>query len=310
MIAFGPIPSRRLGRSLGINNIPSKTCSYSCIYCQAGRTTCLSTERKEFYPTENIYKDVEYRIKQLRKNEERIDYLTFVPDGEPTLDINLGNTINKLKELEFKIAVITNSSLLWDDNVKEELLLADLVSLKVDSVFTNLWKKINRPYGRLNLRDILNGIKDFASVFNGILLTETMLIDGINDSVESIYKTAEFIKNINPDKAFLLIPTRPPAEDDVTAPDLKTKSISFQIFSSLIKNTYILDYNEGVNFSFSSEAEKELLSILSVHPMRQDAVKEFLIKSNSSWDLIKLLINEEVLRTEEYSGNTFYLINT
>ncbi len=309
MIVFGPIPSRRLGRSLGINNIPPKTCSYSCVYCQAGRTNCMPIKRKEFFSPEYIYKETALKIKQLQKNNEKIDYISFVPDGEPTLDINLGNTIERLKEFQIKIAVITNSSLLWDDNVKKDLMNADLVSLKIDSVFPNIWTKINRPHGELNLKDITNGIINFSRDYNGTLLTETMLVEGINDSVESIYKTAELIKIIQPEKAYLLVPTRPPAEESIEAPGLKNKNMAFQIFSSMIDNTCMLDFDEGVNFSFSSEAEKELLSILSVHPMRKDAVKVFLTKSNSSWDLIQKLISENILRTEEYSGNTFFIKN-
>jgi wyosine [tRNA(Phe)-imidazoG37] synthetase (radical SAM superfamily) len=309
MIVFGPIPSRRLGRSLGINNIPPKTCSYSCIYCQAGRTNYMTQRRKEFYSPETIYKEVSGKIKQLQKNNEKIDYITFVPDGEPTLDINLGNTIERLKELKIKIAVITNASLIWDENVKKDLLKADLVSLKIDSVFPNLWKKINRPHGELNLRDITEGILCFSRPFNGTLYTETMLVEGINDSVESLYKTAGFIKTVQPDKAYILVPTRPPAEESVTAPELKNKNTALQIFDSMIDNTTILDFDEGVNFSFTSEAEKELVSILSVHPMNKNAVLEFLHKSNSSWDLIETLIDEDVLRTEEYSGSTFFIKN-
>jgi wyosine [tRNA(Phe)-imidazoG37] synthetase (radical SAM superfamily) len=309
MIVFGPIPSRRLGRSLGINNIPPKTCSYSCIYCQAGRTNCMSVKRTAFFSPENIYKEAAERIRQLQQNNEVIDYITFVPDGEPTLDINLGITIDRLKEFNIKIAVITNSSLLHDNEVVRDLMKADLVSLKIDSVFPNLWSKINRPHGVLKLKNILNGIINFSGNFKGTLFTETMLIKGINDSIESVYKTAEFIRQINAERSYLLVPVRPPAEESVEKPDLRDRNLAFQIFNSMLKEAGILDYNEGVNFSYSSEVEKELLSILAVHPMRQDAIKEFLARSNSSWDLISMLINEEILRTEEYSGNTFYVKN-
>lgn len=309
MIVFGPIPSRRLGRSLGINNIPPKTCTYSCIYCQAGRTDRMSVKRDDFFSPEDIYTETAERINQLRKKNEIIDYITFVPHGEPTLDINLGTTIERLKEFEIKIAVIANSSLLWDEAVRKDLMKADLVSLKIDSVFPNIWTKINRPHGGLNLKDIKEGITLFAQIFKGTLFTETMLVEGINDHIESVYKTAEFIKSIKPDRAYLLVPTRPPAEETVKEPALKDKHLAFQIFSSIIGETRMMDYSEGVDFSFSSEAVKELLSILSVHPMRREAVKEFLLKSNSTWDLIQFLINENILRTEEYSGNTFLIKN-
>jgi wyosine [tRNA(Phe)-imidazoG37] synthetase (radical SAM superfamily) len=133
-IPFGPVPSRRLGRSVGINNIPAKTCSYSCVYCQLGRTSKLRLERGLFYEPERVLRDVEDKIHWARRNEESIDYLTFVPDGEPTLDRRLGEEIRSLRRLGLKIAVITNSSLLWRSDVREDILPADWVSLKVYAV--------------------------------------------------------------------------------------------------------------------------------------------------------------------------------
>ena len=134
MFAFGPVPSRRLGRSLGINNIPPKTCSYSCVYCQLGRTSQLIANRQAFYKPKEIFKEVRRKVDEAISRNEKIDYLTFVPDGEPTLDINLGEEISLLRQIGIPIAVLTNASLLWREDVREDLLKADLVSLKVDSV--------------------------------------------------------------------------------------------------------------------------------------------------------------------------------
>ena len=119
---------------LGINNIPPKICSYSCIYCQIGRTDSMSISRKEYYSPNQIFDEVGKKVTKLRNSNEQVDYLTFVPDGEPTLDINLGKEIELLKQLGIKIAVITNSSLLWDENVRKNLMNADWVSVKIDSV--------------------------------------------------------------------------------------------------------------------------------------------------------------------------------
>jgi len=113
MKVYGPVPSRRLGRSLGINNIPSKVCSYSCVYCQAGRTTRLRGERSPFFRPEELTEEVAERVERLRGRGENVDYLSFVPNGEPTLDVTLGRTIELLKPLGIRIAVITNASLLW-----------------------------------------------------------------------------------------------------------------------------------------------------------------------------------------------------
>ncbi|MGD9237213.1 MAG: radical SAM protein, partial [Desulfobacterales bacterium] len=134
MIAFGPVPSRRLGRSLGINNIPAKICTYSCVYCQVGKTTRMQIERAPFYRPEEIFRDVENKIEQAQRKGESIDYLTFVPDGEPTLDANLGQEIELLKSLGPKVAVITNGSLIWRKDVRSALAKADWVSFKIDSL--------------------------------------------------------------------------------------------------------------------------------------------------------------------------------
>ncbi len=308
-IVFGPIPSRRLGRSLGINNIPAKICSYSCVYCQIGSTDSMSSIRKEFYSPYEIFKEVTEKIKQLQRAGERIDYLTFVPDGEPTLDINLGNEIKLLKPLGIKIAVITNSSLLWDENVRNDLMKADWVSVKIDTVDEKLWHKIDRPNGKLELQKIIFGIKTFASTFHGKLVTETMLVKGINDDSESLQNTAKFISEIEPDKSFILVPTRPPAEKFVEPPTEENINIAYQIFDGLLNNVELLIANEGTDFTYSSNVEKELLSILAVHPMRSDAVEKFLSKASSSWNLIENLISKNILMEVSYSGKTFFVKN-
>ena len=309
MMVFGPIPSRRLGRSLGVNNIPPKVCSYSCIYCQIGRTNSLSIERKEFYPPDEIFREVSAKVKDLQGRGEKIDYISFVPDGEPTLDINLGQEISLLKSLEIKIAVITNSSFLNDENVRADILQADWVSLKIDSIDEKIWHNIDRPNGNLNLREILSGIKTFSKEFKGILVTETMLVKGLNDNAESIKAASEFIKEINPNKAYILIPVRPPAEEFVDVPDEEKLNMAYQIFRASIKDVELLTYNEGTNFSYSSEAEKELLSILAVHPMRKDAVEKFLNKAKAGWTLIDTLIQKDILKEVKYSGHRFLVRN-
>ncbi|MBS3735829.1 radical SAM protein, partial [Candidatus Bipolaricaulota bacterium] len=144
MKAFGPVPSRRLGRSLGINNIPAKNCTYSCIYCQLGTTLDLQSKRKNFYDPLEIKKEVKRKVQETRDNEVRIDYLSFVPDGEPTLEEKLGEQIDLVSTLGIDTAVISNASLIWDDSVKSDLAKADWVSLKVDAVTEKHWRKINR----------------------------------------------------------------------------------------------------------------------------------------------------------------------
>lgn len=306
MKAFGPVPSRRLGHSLGINNIPPKICSYACVYCQLGRTLKTQLDRMEFYKSNDLINDVLNKVAEARKKKEHIDYLSFVPDGEPTLDINLGKEIDMLKSLEIKIAVISNASLITNSFVRNDLAKADWVSLKVDAVSEEYWRQIDRPHGSLKLKDILKGISAFSNMFKGTLVTETMLIKGVNDSQNEISKIASFLMDINPNKAYIAIPTRPPAEKWVKSACEHNINRAYQIFTEKLDTVeYLLGY-EGNAFAFTGDAEDDLLSITSVHPMREDVLNEFLLKSNTDTHLIKRLIIEGKLVETEYSGKKFY----
>ena len=305
MIVFGPIPSRRLGRSLGINNIPHKHCTYSCIYCQLGHTNALTTIRMEYIPPDELFTAVKTRVDELRSAGEKIDYLTFVADGEPTLDIHLGASIKKLKKLGIKIAVITNSSLLMSESVRRDLTFADWVSLKIDSAIPSVWEKINRPHGLLELKNIFEDIMEFVVAYKGELMTETMLVKGVNDSLQSIRATAGAIRMINPRKAFILVPTRPPVESYVAPADWSALAAAYQIFGEHSIEAELLTHDEGNEFTYSSDVEKELMNILSVHPMQKDAVKKFLSRSNTGWEVIEKLIQGDRLKEVVYDRHTF-----
>lgn len=307
MIVFGPVPSRRLGRSLGINNIPPKVCSYACLYCQVGATTDKSIERKSYAGAEEIFKIVKKKIDENPK--AAIDYLTIVSNGEPTLDINLKETIEKLKELGIKIAVITNSSLIWMDEVKTALNSADLISLKVDSAIESKWKRLNNPHRDLELERILNGVVDFSKNRKGKLITETMLVDNINDDELSIKKTAEFIAKINPDTAYISIPTRPPASKNILPASTGSLNLAYQIFDfQNIRTEFLINY-EGDDFKGLENIEDLIMNTTSVHPMRKEAVNKLLFQAGKSWKVIDNLIMENKIKIIDYRGNSFVLRN-
>jgi wyosine [tRNA(Phe)-imidazoG37] synthetase (radical SAM superfamily) len=307
MIAFGPVPSRRLGRSLGINNIPPKKCTYSCVYCQLGQTLKTRNRRYRFYQPEVILSEARHKVECLAAVGESIDYLTFVPDGEPTLDIQIGREIDLLKVLGRKIAVITNASLIWRKDVRDALDKADWVSLKIDTTGEDLWHRINRPHPMLNFAAILDGMQEFAKLYRGKLVTETMLVKGANDSPTTLHEVAEFIARLDPFKAYLSVPIRPPAENWVQPPDEKTLNAAFQTMSEKIDQVeYLIGY-EGNAFAFSGDVENDLLSITAVHPMREDAVKEFLSRAEADWSLIEQLIRKKQLITTAYKGHRFYM---
>jgi wyosine [tRNA(Phe)-imidazoG37] synthetase (radical SAM superfamily) len=307
MIAYGPVPSRRLGRSLGINNIPPKICTYACSYCQVGRTLQLVADRGEHYAPAAIEDAVAERIDAVRADGEEIDYLSFVPDGEPTLDRQLGDTIERLRRFGIRIAVITNGSLLSDPEVRRELALADWVSLKVDTVDEPTWRRLNRPHRTLHLEEILAGMAVFGRAFKGTLTTETMLVAGVNDSERQAVATAEFLDRIEPDTAFLAVPTRPPARRSVRPPSHGALARCFAILDERLPRTeYLIGY-EGHAFAAAGPPDENLLSITAVHPMREEAVAELLAKAGADWSVVERLLESGELLRVEYDGCTYYL---
>lgn len=269
----------------------------------------MTMERQPFYEPERILKEVARKVDEASLRDERVDYLTFVPDGEPTLDVNLGKEISILKQIEVPIAVITNASLIWRTDVKEDLLKANLTSLKVDVVSEDLWRRINRPHKNLKLDGILEGITEFANEFKGTIISETMLIDGINYAGE-FEKIVDFLKKLKKlDKAYIAIPTRPPAEKWVKPAKEETVNTAFQVFSERLgvdRVEYLIGY-EGDAFAFTGRVEEDLLSIMAVHPMRKRGVKEFLKKANADWYVIEKLVEEDKVTELEYEGNRYYM---
>lgn len=308
-IVFGPIPSRRLGKSLGINNIPPKICTYSCVYCQVGKTLKMEVERSLFYDTKEVVKIVEETVKKFKQKNETIDYLSFVPNGEPTIDLELGEKIRQLKHLGIKIAVISNASLIWQNEVREDLKDADWVSLKIDALTPSTWRKVDRPHRSLELDNILEGIKTFSREFQGSLNTETMLVRDINDHEEELHKIARFIKELNVHRSYISIPTRPPTVKSVKPPLPEKITIAHHIFQEYKLPVECLLGFAVQSFGSTGDIERDLLSITSVHPMRESEIRNFLKKAGENWQVIEQLINSKKLIVTEYKDQKFYLRN-
>jgi len=307
-IAFGPVPSRRLGKSLGVNNIPDKICTYACVYCQIGRTLKMEIERRVFYEPRKILEEVEKKMREAENRDEKIDYITFVPDGEPTLDINLGREIEMLKDLGYPVAILTNASLLWMEDLREELLSLDFISLKLDAVTEELWRRIDRPHKSLKLPEILEGMLELRKNFRGKVVTETMLLDGITYGNE-LENTGKFLKKLNPDKSYIAVPTRPPWEKWVKPASENLILEAHAIFSEYIgeERVELLVGYEGNAFAFTGNLREDILSITAVHPMRREAVESLLKKAGESWDTVENMIREGELMEIEYGGVKFYM---
>ena len=306
MISFGPIPSRRLGKSLGINNIVSpKACSYNCVYCQVGKTKRHTKEREVFYRPEVIYQEVQQHLRRL-KPDDYPDYLTFVANGEPTLDIHLGKAIEQLKKLGIPIAIISNASLLTKKDVRDSLSLADWVSVKVDAADEENWKKLNRPVAGLTFEAYLSGLHSFADEFTGILCTESMLVRDYNDAAGHLERLARLVKEFHPDKSYLSIPTRPPADNRADAPNAKQLIMVWQFFNNEGLNTELLTGFEGKHIGYTGNAFDDILNITAVHPLREDTMEELLWNDKSDTSVISSLLHMRLIDKVKYKGKIFY----
>lgn len=307
MITFGPVPSRRLGQSLGINNIPdNKICTYACIYCQVGATRHYTLERQPFYTPGQIFAAVE---EHLGKLQVMPDYLTFVPNGEPTLDIHLEESISLLKKVGIPIAVITNASLLGDAGVRNALLLADWVSVKVDANDEAIWKKINRPHPKLTFEGYKEGLLAFTSAYKGILATETLMVEGVNDGAELLQLNASLIATINPATAYLSIPTRPPAMRSVKKPDEEAINRAYQIYTGAGLHSELLLGFEGSDTGFTGDAREDILNMSAVHPIREETMREILRKNKAESSLPDQLVGEKEIREVIYQDKKFWIRN-
>lgn len=230
-----------------------------------------------------------------------------MPDGEPTLDANLGCEIEILKPLDIPIATISNASLIWRQDVRADLMKADWVSLKLDAVDRQAWHRVDRPHRSLQMEQIREGLLAFARMFRGTLVTETMLVEGINDRPEHVEQVADLLAELHPATAYLSIPIRPPAEKRVKAPGEETLQRAYQILSHRVDQVeYLIGY-EGDAFASTGNPQQDLLSITAVHPMRRDAVEALVLRAGVEWSAVQDLIDSRQLAEVPYEGHTFYV---
>ncbi|MFX1420235.1 MAG: radical SAM protein [Promethearchaeota archaeon] len=302
---YGPVPSRRLGNSLGIDPIPFKTCNYQCIYCQLGKTTNFTNTRKNFFPKREILKEMEEAI---RLNEGKFDYLTFVGSGEPTLYKDLKSLILNAKKLTEKpISVITNGSLLYLKEVQKAIIHSDLVLPSLDAGDEQSFIKINRPHPSINFEQLIQGFIDFKKKFKGKFWIEVMFVKGINDKKEELLKIKEKLDLIKPDRIDINVPIRPPAEEWVMIPDENLISILNDIF----ENYTIINFPEDGKFNtYSSNFGNEVLSILERHPMRQNQIIDTFTKNGLNKEMIisqlKKLKSQNKIQETYYNNQIFW----
>ncbi|MDY0373486.1 MAG: radical SAM protein [Candidatus Izemoplasmatales bacterium] len=266
---YGPIPSRRLGQSLGISPIPKKTCNYSCIYCQLGRTDKMTNTRQLFFPVEAILAELKHVI-SLRIP---FDVISIVGEGEPTLYLGLGELISAIKTITEKpVAVITNGSLLFERQVQQELNLADIVLPTLDAVDETMFRRINRSHRQLRFNEVYQGLIDFSRQYPGHLWLEIMLMKGVNDEKETLLRFVEMLKKITYEKCYLNTPIRPPAEEGVTAVSHEQMIMA----ESILGGIAISEFARGGFSSGIDDDYEAILTIIKRHPMNQHEINGFL----------------------------------
>lgn len=294
---FGPIPSRRLGRSLGISPIPKKVCNYSCIYCQLGRTDAMTNTRKSYYKVKNIIEE----LKEYLEETEDFDIITLVGEGEPTLYLDLEELLIEIKKITEKpVAVITNGALIYDENVQKALMQADIILPSLDAYNEKLYKKIDRPFGNLNFKREIDSLIEFSKIYKGQIWLEIMLVHGYNSSPMDIDNFAELLKNIRYDKIFINTPVRPPAESFV---EMATEE-ELEYASKKLKAISIEKLSSGNFFSDIKDNYEAILNIIKRHPMTQFEIKSFLEsrKANNPDEIFERLNLDKKVNHINYKG--------
>lgn len=270
---FGPVPSRRLGQSLGIDPVPFKTCNWNCVYCQLGRTTPLTNERREFFPSEEIVAEVKSALDVRQRSE--IDWVTFVGSGEPTLHIGLGRMIRQVKSLaQIPVAVATNCALLHHPEVRKELMAADAVLPSLDAGAEALHRRINRPFAGLTFARLTAGLAEFRRDYPGKLWIEVMLLKGLNDSEAALRGIARALSSIEPDEVHISVPFRPPAEPWVEPADVESLERAQTIFGR--HSRVIQPVPETFDLSGFDDVVDAVVAVISRHPMEEEQLMRVL----------------------------------
>jgi wyosine [tRNA(Phe)-imidazoG37] synthetase (radical SAM superfamily) len=297
---YGPVPSRRLGRSLGVSPIPPSTCTCSCVYCQLGRTRHLEIRRRSHYPREEIAEEV---VRAVRKT--RPDHVTFCGDGEPTLCRDLGWLIRQVKAtVGTPVAVMTNGCLLYRMDVRQDLDPADIVIPSLDAGDDATFVALNRPHPGLDHQDVVQGLVDLREAFPGRIWLEVMLVGGVNDGEEALAGIREAVASIRPDRVFLLTPFRPPAEAWVEVPE----AAALRRARETIEGAELLqDVESGEFTSYGcSGAREAVLEIGSRHPLRREQAQQ-IEESMGSPGAVQELLDAGELSEAEHEGRRFLL---
>ena len=302
---YGPVPSRRLGQSLGVDPIPHKTCNYNCIYCQLGRTRPVTNERRDFFPRGAILAQVEQALGSHEPGE--IDYVTFVGQGEPTLNASLGWLIRRVKAMtDIPVAVITNGALLLRDTVRQELAAADVVIPTLDAADEKTFRHVNRPWPKLRIDDVIEGMVTFREMYEGQIWMEVMLVKGVNDDEETLLRLRDALSRIRPDRIDINVPVRPPAEPWVEIPEPEALMHAVAILGEAAE--VVGPYEGEFDLSGFDGPVEAVLALVRRHPIRQQRLVETLsrVAPGETEAVLQRLRESDQAQQRTYRGETFW----
>ena len=302
---YGPVPSRRLGRSLGIDPVPLKTCNFSCIYCQLGRTRPLVRRRKAFFSVSAILAEVATMLNE--HGTDSINWITFIGSGETTLSSRLGSLIRFVKAIsELPVAVITNGSLLYRPKVRKELMAADAVLPTLDAGTETLYTRMHRPHPDFPFDQHVQGLIDFRQEYTGNLWVEVMLVAGVNDAPSAVEDIANILARVDPDEIHISTPTRPPTEPWVEIPSPDDLRRAASILGDVAT---VLD---PVDVELGAKADGTLLeavlSVVARHPLQEVEV----LRALSRWapertlETLSALADSGKIKVIERYGKRFW----
>ncbi len=299
---FGPVPSRRLGRSLGVDLVPSKACSYDCIYCQLGHTTNKTIERREYVPMSDVLMELEERLAA----GTHADYITLSGSGEPTLHSDIGDIIRTIKTItDIPVAVLTNGSLLWDPDVRRELSAADLVIPSLDAGDEEAFARVNRPHGSIAFEPMIEGLVSFGQEYAGEIWLEVLLLDGITATKQEATKIARQVEKIRADRVQIGTVSRPPANVAACA---TSPAVLTELAVLFGKTAEVIHGFSGTLEEHSFLAGKAgILDLVQGRPHTLDEISGVLaINRNETLKILEGMLNEGLLNSRIRRGARYF----
>jgi len=302
---FGPVHSRRLNLSLGIDLFEKKTCTYDCIYCECGKTSVLTLEPVTFPEKTLILKELELFLKQ----NPCLDFITFSGKGEPTLYKNFYDIAKFLKQMfpEFPLALLTNGSLLYKEEIQEALNFIDVICPTLTTIDENLFKKIHRPHTSYKLDCLIKGLETTVKKFKNKVWLEIFILKNLNDDLMHLTRLSKFVNNLKPAKVQINSVDRPPADDIAISPE---RNSLFKI-ANLFENSELLVYKDlSKKIKITKNIKEKILSLISRRPSTdKDIMEVFNIEKTLLDKYLKELLAQKKIKISSCKRGIFYILN-